>query len=143
MTKIAVIRVRGRINIRKQIKDTFDMLRLYNKNYCVVLESTPQNMGMINKVKDFVTCGEIEEGLFNELIAKRGEEYTGREKDSKGKIDYSRKYFEIDGRKYKKYFRLNPPKKGYGRKGTKKPFSKSGALGNRGDKINDLLKRMI
>lgn len=143
MTKIAVIRVRGRINIRKQIKDTFDMLRLYNKNYCVVLESTPQNMGMINKVKDFVTCGEIEEGLFNELIAKRGEEYTGREKDSKGKIDYSRKYFEIDGRKYKKYFRLNPPKKGYGRKGTKKPFSKGGALGNRGDKINDLLKRMI
>lgn len=143
MTKIAVIRVRGRINIRKQIKDTFDMIRLYNKNYCVVLESTPQNMGMINKVKDFVTCGEIEEGLFNELIAKRGEEYTGREKDSKGKIDYSRKYFEIDGRKYKKYFRLNPPKKGYGRKGTKKPFSKGGALGNRGDKINDLLKRMI
>ena len=141
--KIAVVRVRGKIKIKKELKDTLNMLRLYNKNYCVVLEPTPQLIGMIRKVKDFVTYGEIQDDVFNELIEKRGEEYKGREKDSKGKIDYSRKYYDINGKKYKKYFRLSPPRKGYGRKGTKKPFSRGGTLGNRGEKINDIIRRMI
>ncbi|MCK5138976.1 MAG: uL30 family ribosomal protein [Nanoarchaeota archaeon] len=141
--KIAVIRVRGSVRIKKEIIDTLNMLRLYNKNYCVVLNPTPQNIGMVNKVKDFVTYGEVEEGLFKELIGKRGEEYKGREKDSKGKIEYKRKYFEFDGKKYNKYFRLPPPRKGYERKGIKKPFSRGGALGNRREKINDLIRRMI
>ena len=34
-------------------------------------------------------------------------------------------------------------KKGYGRKGIKTPFSKGGALGYRGDKINDMIQRMM
>ncbi|MBI4148381.1 uL30 family ribosomal protein [Candidatus Woesearchaeota archaeon] len=37
---------------------------------------------------------------------------------------------------------LHPPRKGYGRKGVKIPFAKSGAYGNRKEKINDLIKRM-
>lgn len=141
--KIAIIRVRGRINIRKEIRDTLSMLKLYNKNHCVVIENTPQNMGMIKKVKDFVTYGEIEEELYKELVTKKGEEYTGREKDSKEKIDYSRRYLVLDNKKYKKYFRLGPPRKGYGKEGIKKVFSKNGALGNRGEKINDIIRRMI
>ncbi len=132
--KLAVIRVRGKINVRRGVSDTLDMLRLYNKNYCTVIESTPANIGMINKIKDFVTYGEIDDEMMKELVSKKGEEYTGIEKDSKGKIDYSRKYFEMDGKKYRKYFRLNPPKGGYGREGIKKPFSKAGALGNRKEK---------
>jgi large subunit ribosomal protein L30 len=143
MVKIAIVRVRGKIRVKKVINDTLDMLRLYNKNYCTVLDVTPQIAGMINKAKDFITYGEIEEDIFKELIAKRGEEYTGREQDTKGKISYSRKYLTIEGKKYKKFFRLSPPKKGFGRNGIKKPFSRSGALGNRKDKINDLIKRMI
>ncbi len=141
--KIAIVRIRGGIKVKKVFRDTLDMLRLYNKNYCVVLESTPQIIGMINKIRDFVTYGEIQDELFKELIEKRGVEYTGREKDSKGKISYNRKYIEVDGKKYNKYFRLNSPRKGYGRKGTKKPFAKSGSLGDRGEKINDLIRRMI
>ena len=98
---------------------------------------------MIEKVKEFVTYGEIEEELYKELITKRGEEYTGRENDSKEKINYSRRFIVIDNKKYKKFIRLSPPKKGYGRNGIKKPFSKGGALGNRAEKINDLIRRMI
>ena len=43
----------------------------------------------------------------------------------------------------KKGCRLNPPRKGYGRKGVKMPFLLGGAYGNRKEKINDLLMRMI
>ena len=141
--KIAIVRIRGDINIKTEVKDTLSMLRLYDKNYCVVIESTKQNLGMLNKVRNFVTYGEIEDELFKELVEKRGQEYDGRTKDSKEKIDYGRRFMTIDGKKYKKFFRLSPPTKGYGRKGIKKPFSQSGALGNRKEKINDLLRRMI
>ena len=49
----------------------------------------------------------------------------------------------VDGKKIKPFFRLNPPAKGFGRKGIKVSFKAKGALGYRADKINDLIKRMI
>ncbi|MBD3164893.1 50S ribosomal protein L30 [Candidatus Woesearchaeota archaeon] len=143
MTKIAVVRVRGNIKLKHEIKSALNMLRLYNKNYCAVLEKTPLNLGMIRKVNNFVTYGEIEDSFFNEIIEKKGEEYKGREKDVKGKISYGRRYLVHNNKKYKKYFRLSPPRKGYGRKGTKQHFTRGGALGYRGKKIHQLIKRML
>ena len=43
----------------------------------------------------------------------------------------------------KKFFRLNSPKKGFGRRGIKRAYNKSGALGYRGTDINELVKRMV
>jgi large subunit ribosomal protein L30 len=140
--KIVLILVRGLINVRTPIKNTLKMLRLTRKNHCVVLDNNPVNSGMIKKVKDYVTWGEISEETFKELVEKRGEEYLGPETCSKGKIKY-RGFFSHNGKKYKKFFRLNPPRKGFGRKGIKIPFKVGGGLGYRGEKINDLIKRMI
>jgi len=142
MKKIAIVRVRGSVNLRKEIKNTLNLLRLYRKNYCVIVEDNPSYKGMIKKVKDYVTYGEIDDETYKELIEKRGEEYKGREKDRKGKINY-KKFILIENKKIKPFFRLNPPRKGFGRKGIKVGFKAKGALGYRGDKINDLLKRMI
>ncbi len=142
-SKIAVILVRGRIDLTQKMLSTLDMLRLFRKNYCVVVDDTPVMRGMVKKVKDYVTYGNIDEETYKMMIEKRGEEYKGRLKDAKGKIQYKRKYIEIDGKKYKPYFRLSPPKKGFGRKGIKVPFGLSGALGDRKEKINDLIQRML
>ncbi|MBT6774541.1 50S ribosomal protein L30 [Candidatus Woesearchaeota archaeon] len=139
--RLAVILVRGMVNVTQSVKDTLKMLRLNRKNHCVVLANTPLNLGMLKKVKDYITWGELDEETYNELVAKRGEEFQGRLTDFKQK--YSYKYLEINGKKYKPCFRLNPPRKGFGRKGIKMAFNVSGALGNRGDKINDLIKRML
>ena len=38
---------------------------------------------------------------------------------------------------------LHPPRGGFERKGIKTPFVSGGALGDRKEKINDLIKRMI
>ena len=43
----------------------------------------------------------------------------------------------------KGFFRLHPPRKGYGRKGIKTPFRLGGGLGNRESAINDLIERML
>lgn len=116
LKKIAVIRISGGVGLKRDIKDTLEMLRLYKKNCCVVLDETPSITGMVKKVKDFVAWGEVSEEVI--ALLEKG----------KGKVDF---------------FRLSPPKGGYGRKGTKVPFKIGGALGYRRDKINDLIKRML
>ena len=141
--KIAVIRVRGRVGVRKEIKHTLELLRLYRKNYCVVLPATESILGMVKKVNSYVTWGEIDDETFKLLLEKRGEPYKGRITDSKGKIKYERKYLVLNKKKYKPYFRLNNPKGGFGRKGIKIPFSVGGGAGYRGEKINDLIRRML
>ena len=141
MTKLAVILVRGQAELPQPVLDTFTNLHLYRKNTCVVIDDTPINKGMITKVKDFITWGEISDELFKELVQKRGKIFLARQQDSK-KI-YSYKSLQIQGKKYKPYFTLNSPRKGFERKGIKVAYAAGGALGYRGEKINDLLKRMI
>lgn len=153
--KIAIVRVRGSAEQRKAVNDTFKMLRLYRKNHCVVVPSNPAYTGMIKKVKDHSTWGEIDEKTFKELLLKRGRlpgnkkltpEYI-KEKTKLTIDEFVKEFFagkkelkDIPGMKL--YFKLNPPKCGYERKGIKTPYSMGGALGYRKDKINDLIIRM-
>jgi len=123
MAKLALIRIRGLVDIKHEIRDTLDMLGLYRRNYCVVVENTPSNLGMVAKAKDYITYGEIDDETLKALHAKR------LEKNSDGSP--------------KKFFRLNPPRGGFERKGIKIPFSQKGALGYRGVKINALIKKML
>ncbi|MBL7147399.1 MAG: 50S ribosomal protein L30 [Nanoarchaeota archaeon] len=156
MKKVAIIRIRGKIGLKKNIKDTLNMLRLYNKNYCIVIDNKPQNIGMIKKVKDYITWGEIEENTLNLLLKERGklpgnkklkDEYL-KEKLKTDIVSFAKEVFEskrslkdIPG--LKQFFRLKPPVGGFERKGIKTPFSLGGALGYRKEKINDLIKKMI
>ncbi len=139
--KIAIVLVRGLVNVKQTVRDTLAMLHLTRKNHCVVVPNTPTYVGMIKKAKDYITWGDISDEVFAELVSKKGEEFKGREKDGKGK--YSYKSLEVSGKKYKPYFRLNPPRKGFGRKGIKMPFKLGGALGSRAEKMNDLIQRML
>ena len=140
--KLAAIRVRGLIGIKGRIEDTLKMLRLYKNNYCSVFPNNPVYSGMLKKAKDYITWGEIDDETFKILVDKRGEEFKGREADSKKKINY-KDFFVVNNKKIKKYFRLNPPRKGFERKGIKHSFKEGGALGYRGSVINDLIKRMV
>jgi|SRR3989344_4129895 len=156
MDKIAIIRVRGTIGIKKEIEDTMKMLRLYKKNTCVVLNNTQSCAGMLKKIKDYVTWGDINEPTIKLLLIKRGklpgnkpliEEYV-KEKTKLTINDFVKEF--ISGKKqlkdipgFKPFFRLKPPEKGFERKGIKKPFSLGGSLGYRKDKINELIHRMI
>ncbi len=139
--KLAVVLIRGMVNMTGSVKRTLALLNLTRKNHCVVIINNPVNLGMVKKVKDYVTWGPVTEETFKELVDKRGKEYTARLTDSRNK--YSYRALDINGKKYRPFFTLNPPKKGFGRKGIKVAFKVGGALGDRGDKINDLIKRMV
>ena len=141
--KLLVVRVRGTVRLLNKIHDTMGMLRLHKKNYCVLLENNAVHRGMIQKAKDFLTWGVADDAVVEELFAKRGHEYAGPLTDSRKKIEYKGRYVEYKGKKYNKFFALSPPRGGYGRKGTKRTFAQGGAIGDRGEKINDIVRRMI
>jgi len=154
--KIAIIRVRGVINVNAKVEETFRKLKLFRKNCCVIVDNRKVYEGMLRKIKDYSTWGEVDEETFKLLLTKRGKlpgnkplsaEYV----QEKAKVDvdnFVKEFFgfkkdlkEIHG--LKKFFRLGMPRKGFGRKGIKVPFSLGGALGYRKDQINDLIKRMV
>ena len=151
----AVIRVRGTVNIKPDIKKTMQMLRLTRANHCVLLEENAVYKGMLQMVKDYTTWGEINKETLAKLLSTRGklvgdkpltEEYLKKaapyhsfEKLSEAIIDNKVKYNDIP--EVKPLFRLNPPKKGH--RTVKRSFVNKGSLGYRKDAINLLIERML
>lgn len=152
---VVIIRIRGNANIRKEVADTFKMLRLYKRNSLVIIPNTPSYMGMLEKVKDFVTWGELDKETFKELLLKRAKLPIGKldEKYFKEKVkmsmdEFVESYFDFkkelkDVPGLKPFFTLNSPSKGFERAGIKKPYSLGGALGYRKNDINVLIRRML
>ena len=150
---IAAIRIRGRVKTRREIEDTLKMLRLRAVNNCVLLQNTPSILGMLKKVKDYITWGEINDETLIELLKyrlrlignKRVNEKILKEKLNLNSFEELAKIL-LEGKKLKEFkifdpvFRLRPPKHGF--KNVKKHWPK-GDLGYRKEKINELLKRMI
>jgi len=69
---VLAIRVRGQVRVRPQIEDTLDKLLLGRLHQARLLKLTPSLQGMVTKVKDYITWGEIDEETAAMLLAKRG-----------------------------------------------------------------------
>ena len=150
----AVVRMRGSVNVRRNISDTMKMLRLHKINHCVILSDNPHNKGMIQKVKDYVAYGTIDNETLATMLQNRGRLIGG------GKLsdEYIREHTEFDSIKsfadgvikgnttlkavpnLKPVIRLHPPRKGHS--GIKRTVQQGGVLGNHGDKISTLLNKM-
>jgi len=120
---IAAILVRGKIGVSPYVRSTLEKLNLHRKNNCVILKNNESTMGMLFKVKDYITYGEVDESLVKKLQEKKGE------KDTEGNL--------------KKVFRLDPPRGGFERKGIKKAYAIGGALGYRGVDMGPLIEKMM
>ncbi len=156
MKRLAIVKVRGNINTSYKVKDTMLMMGLTRVNHCVIIDDRDTYKGMLQKVKDYITWGEITPEVFVKMITKRGKVTEGKSvkvtdelvaKNTKYKTikEFAEAYMnfevELEDLKINKVFRLSPPREGY--ENTKRQFGKNGSLGKRGDKINDLLVRMI
>lgn len=137
---ICVIRIRGRVGIRKDIVNGLDRLRLRKKYSCIVINPTKEQEGMIRKLRDFVAFGEINTETFEKLIEKRGQIVDKKKKmESKKIVEELEKGKKYESLNLKPFFRLHPPRKGIK---AKLHFPK-GVLGNNREKINDLVGRML
>ena len=112
---IAIIRIHGKVGLRRDVVETLNRLGLKRKFSCVVFEKPgKEQLGMIKKIKDFIAYGELNDETYKKLVEARG-------------------------KKSKKFFRLHPPRGGIK---SKLGFPK-GVLGDNKEKINDLVGRML
>lgn len=137
---LAVIRIKGSVGVPANVNDTLKMLRLNRVNHCVIVPKTPDFEGMLRKAVNYITWGEIEPKLLEALILKRGRGPGNRRIEKKDVKALARKIEEKQELKMKPVFRLSPPSRGF--KSIRRTFPK-GDLGCRGEKINELLERMI
>lgn len=158
---IAIVRIKGRVNVPEDVEHTLKLLRLRRRYHAVLYpKDLPGLDGMLLKVKDFVAWGEISYETLVELLKKRGRVVGGRVLNDEyacmllkkhgleGGVETLAKAI-YDGlislhkqRLIKPIFRLSPPKGGF-KRSVKKPFSDGGESGYRGGAINDLLLKMI
>jgi len=149
---IAIIRIRSLIDRRPEVRKTAELLRLKRTNVCVIYPESSSLLGMLKVVSEIATYGEINKTTLIKLLEKRGRTIGNKRLT----LDLLKKYnfenfekladyiFEVG--KFpnfiKPFFRLHPPRKGF-KKSTKKFYQDGGELGYRGDKINELILRMI
>lgn len=140
---ICLIRIRGEVGLKSDVKETLNRMRLRKKYSCVVIaHPKPEQLGMIKKIKDFVAFGKINESMFEKLIEKRGQLIDKKKKinakEAAKEIEKGKTYEELN---MKPFFRLHPPRGGIE---SKKHFGvNKGVLGNHEEKINELLERML
>lgn len=155
----AIIRIRGTVDVPPDVEYTLKLLRLHKKFHCVLYPSSlPGIDGMLHKIKDWVTWGEIDKETLVKLLRIRGripgnkqltDEYVKEKLKLEGGIEELAEKIlkgEIQLHKIeniiKPVFRLHPPRGGF-KRSTKKPYKSNGELGYRGKEINKLIERML
>lgn len=150
----AVVRLRAQ-KLRHDQKKTMESLRLHKINHATLVPQTDPYEGMIRKVEHFTTYGDIDQDTAQALLTQRGRveggdaltddhvaeftEYGDVADLAEALVDDEVDLGDLDG--IKPVFRLAPAQGGFA--STKRHFSEGGALGYRGEEINDLIDRML
>jgi len=135
-----------------EVEDTLRRLNMPLKHSSSVVSDTPSNLGMLNKVADYVTWGEVTKESLVALLEKRGR-LPGERRLTEEALKTSKlgSFEELAARiletgtippPLKKTFRLTPPSGGY-KGGITRHVKSGGELGYRGSAINDLLQKML
>jgi len=152
MKLYAAIRTRGTLNVTAKVSDTMKFLNITKSNYCSLVHE--KQYGMLKRAKDQITWGEINKDILLKLLKKRArtagdrpltEEYLKIRKLSFDELAEKllKGEMTLKDAGIKPFFRLHPPKKGFERGGIKRTFTTGGVLGYRGEKINQLIEKMI
>jgi len=152
---ICAVRVRGTVRASRDVRETLQMLHLTRNNYAVLIDNRPSFIGMLRAAQNFITWGEVSKETVHMLIRKKGklagnkkltEEYA-QATNFKSLDELADAIFNcsVEYRKLpnmQPVFKLHPPSKGFKGK-TKKSYGVGGELGYRGEKINELIERMV
>jgi len=137
---IIAIRISGLVEMQTSVEEILQRLRMRRKYCAVLMPNTKENMNLLRKIRDFVAYGTIEQADIIALIQKRGISKNKSNIDSVKVAEIiSSKGINYSG--IKPFFRLHPPRGGIDSK-IHFPIKK-GVLGDHGDKINELLRRML
>jgi len=151
----AVVRIRGHAKIRSDVVETLGQLRLTRVNHCVILPEDSTMRGMLQKVKDYVTWGEVSPETIARMLLQRGEldagaqltdEFVRTRSAHPSLLAFAKAVGKGEAKladlpSLSPVLRLPPPRRGYGN--IKTTFRQGGNLGYRGPAIEALLERML
>ena len=153
---LSIIRIRGTVNVHKDLQYTLKLLRLHKPNHIVLIDDRKTYLKMLHKVNSHIAWGEISVETLEKLLKERGrvegdnpltDEYIKQNSKFKSIPEFAKELINLkasleDVKGLKPVFRLHPPKKGF--KGTKKrSYQIGGVIGYRGQEINGLIEKMI
>jgi large subunit ribosomal protein L30 len=148
-----VLRIKGTVNVPHWARYTLDNLSLYKKFWATILPETPESIGMLRKIKDFVAWSHVDASFVKELLEKRGKTIGSKPlkllPDSAPYNDINDLAADLAKDKIrlsslqmvKPWFALNPPRGGFKRK-TKTQYHQKGVLGEDKELV-EIIKRMI
>jgi large subunit ribosomal protein L30 len=151
---LAIIRIRGTIDLRGKINDTMKMLNLNHNCNATLIDDRPSFLGMLQKAQSYIAWGEPTTETVTLLLKKRGRTAGNRKLTDEhikqlGYENVEKLAEALHGAKVelknlkdvKPVFRLHPPRKGYKRT-VKRSYQAGGETGYRGEAINELIDRM-
>lgn len=152
---IVVVRVRGAISAKREIRETLEMLHLTRNNHAALIDNRPAFLGMLKTAQNFITWGEASKETVSMLLEKKGKlagnkkltdecaqktSYKSLEELAEAVFSCAIEYWKLPN--VQPVFKLHPPTKGFKGK-IKKSYRMGGETGYRGEKINELIKRMV
>lgn len=138
---IVVIRIKGQVGIKHDVKETLHRLRLRTKYSAALLNPTPQNQKLLRSLRNHVAYGDINSEMLKKLISKRAKPIKNTIKIDPTKVIDNLEKKSLKDQGIKPFFKLHPPIGGIE---SKRHFGEGkGVLGDNKTKINDLLGRMI
>ncbi len=140
---ILAIRISGLVEIPQRDNETLMRIRLRRKFSATLLKDTEENNKLIQNIRNHIAYGSVSKEDLLVLLEKRAQPIDKKKKiDVKSAVDAlmsGKATFE--SLNIKPFFRLHPPRGGIDSK-LHYP-KKKGVLGNHGDKIGILLRRML
>jgi large subunit ribosomal protein L30 len=155
---LLAVRLLGSFGTPASIERALASIRLTRKFRAVLLEKNGSMRGVLRKVKDYVTWGEVKSDDIAVILRERGELSNGMSFTDKfvkenfghhsvAELAHALTRGQVDlkmlwQRGVVPVFRLRPPSGGFD-SSIKRPFGSQGELGYRGSEISHLLNRMV
>lgn len=149
-----VVRMSGQINVPHWAKTTLELLKLDKKFRATIIPAKDNTLGMLDKVKHYISYQEASLDITKELLNKKGrkEGYKKITNEDMEKLGFK----TIDDlavslnegtialnkvKPLKPWFALAPPRRGF-KRSTRKTYGEGGILGKNKDLI-ELVRNMI
>ena len=149
-----VVRIKGQVDVPYWARTTLRLLKLEKKFRATIIPAKENTVGMLNKIKHYISWQEIDSALTKELLDKKARKsgYKKFTQDDLKDIGFnnmdelatslsegktSLKKLKL----LKPWFALSPPRHGF-KRSTKKLYGQKGVLGPNKD-LGTLVRNMI
>lgn len=133
-----IIRISGLVEMPSDAQETLFRMHLRKKYSAMLIKEAEGGAHLLQLIRNFVAYGPVDKSTLELLLSKRAKSLD------KKRVDYKRiaEIIEKEGIEksgIKPFFRLHPPRGGI----KSKLHYPKGVLGDNGDKINELVRRML